>query len=51
MPEAYDSVGVVEKSEEEDDEYDVMIRLVSSAPPWEDGLTVTVTLYVVSPSN
>merc|ERR550519_2091836 len=26
MPEAYDSVGVVEKSEEEDDEYDVMIR-------------------------
>ena len=26
MPEAYDSVGVVEKSGEEDDEYDVMIR-------------------------
>ena len=26
MPEAYCSVGVVEKSGEEDDEYDVMIR-------------------------
>ena len=26
MPEAYGSVGVVEKSGEEDDEYDVMIR-------------------------
>jgi len=26
MPEAYNSVGVVEKSGEEDDEYDVMIR-------------------------
>ena len=26
MPEAYGSVGVVEKSGEEDDEYDIMIR-------------------------
>ena len=26
MPEAYGSVGAVEKSGEEDDEYDVMIR-------------------------
>ena len=37
MPEAYGSVGVVEKSGEEDDEYDVMIRCF-----WE---TVIIDIY------
>ena len=34
MPEAYGSVGVVEKSGEEDDEYDVMIRCLWKTIPF-----------------